>query len=92
MKTKLDWKKAAGVPTVPNVPAYEAETKDGKYRVAPWKHRDGYVRFEAFFIPNGAKSMADVRDIAGSAEHKVTTVLKTIDEAKSAAESDFAKD
>jgi hypothetical protein len=80
MKTKLDWKKAAGVPVVPGVAAYEAKTKDGKYRVAPWKHRDGYVRFEAFFIPKGAKSMADVRDIAGSAEQKVTVVLKSIDE------------
>jgi hypothetical protein len=40
-------------------------------------------RYEAFFIPDGAKSMADVRDIAER--------LKSVDEAKAVAERDYAE-
>src|SRR5262249_15626018 len=73
-----------------NIPCYEAKVKGGKYRVAPWLHVNHTVYYEAFFIPTGAKSMADVRDIAGSAEQG-DQGLPSIDEAKAAAERDYAE-
>jgi hypothetical protein len=88
---KLDWQQVKSINTVPNSPVYEAEVEGGKYRAAPWLHIDRTVRYEAFFIPTGAKSMADVRDIAGSAEQG-DQGLPSIDEAKAAAEHDYTKD
>jgi hypothetical protein len=39
------------------------DVANGKYLVAPWLHVDRSIHYEAFFIPTGAVSMADVRDI-----------------------------
>ena len=83
----LTWKKAKTGNTLHGFPCFEAEAKGGKYRIAPWRHVDGPVYYEAFFIPAGAKSMADVRDIAGSAEQGGEG-LSTIEEARAAAEAD----
>jgi hypothetical protein len=74
-----------------DIPCYEAGVKGGKYRAAPVVYimdEQGNrtypnIGYEAFFIPDGAKSMADVRDIA---EH-----LTSIDEAKTIAEEDYRK-
>ncbi len=85
----LVWQPAEGVGTVPNEQCYEAVVEAGKYRVAPWRHIDGTVGYEAFFISAGAKSMADVRDIAGSAEQGSRGLL-SVDEARRAAEQDYA--
>ena len=75
-------------PPVPNEQCYEAIVEGGKYRVAPWRRLDGKVGYEVFFIPTGAQSMADVRDIAGSAEQGSNGLL-SIDEARRAAERDY---
>jgi hypothetical protein len=85
----LKWQPAKGVSTVPNEQCYEATVENGKYRVAPWLGVDRKVGYEAFFIPAGAKSMADVRDIAGSAEQGSKGLL-SIDEAKAVAEREYA--
>lgn len=84
----LSWQPARSVSTVPNEQCYEAAVEGGKYRVAPWLSIDRKVGYEAFFIPAGAKSMADVRDIAGSAEQGSKGLL-SIDEARRAAERDY---
>jgi hypothetical protein len=89
----LVWQEAEGLKNLPearNIPCYEARVKGGKYRAAvvvyadtdffPAKRSIGY---EAFFIPDGAKSAADVRDIAER--------LASIDEAKTIAEQDYRK-
>ena len=83
----LKWLRAEGS-TVP--PCFEAQANGGRYRIAPWKRIDGAVRYEAFFIPTGAQSMADVRDIAGSAEQGADG-LDSIEEARTAAERDYAE-
>lgn len=84
----LKWHPAKRVSTVPNEQCYEAAVEGGKYRAAPWLSIDGRVGYEAFFIPAGAKSMADVRDVAGSAEQGSQGLL-SIDEARRAAEQDY---
>jgi hypothetical protein len=69
------------------LPCFEAEVSGGKYRPAPVRYRTGTfpdpgrIGYEAYFIPDGAKSMADVRDIVGH--------LTNIDDAKQAAEFDY---
>jgi len=54
-------------------PCYEAEVPGGKYRAAPVEYINQprltfpprtHIGYEAFFIPDGAKSAADVRNIA----------------------------
>ncbi len=84
----LVWKEAERLRVLPDIPCFEAEAKDGRYRVAPWLSTDRKVGYEATFIPAGAKSMADVRDIAGSAEQGSKGLL-SIDDARTAAERDF---
>jgi hypothetical protein len=85
MTSKLTWQDAQRTSIRPNIRCFEALVSGGKYRVAPVVYtfaRDA-EQYEAFFIPDGAQSAADVRDIA---EH-----LPTIDEAKIAAEQDYQR-
>jgi hypothetical protein len=89
--TKLVWREASRLKTTrtSNIPCYEAVVTGGKYRVAPVDYIDpsgppgtrSAIGYEAFFIPDCAQSMADVRDIL---EH-----LPNIEEAKKAAEEDY---
>jgi hypothetical protein len=81
--TKLTWQDAKRTDIRPNICCFEASVSGGKYRVAPVVYAFAVESelYEAFFIPDGARSAADVRDIA---EH-----LPTIDEAKIAAERDY---
>jgi hypothetical protein len=78
---KLDWKVAEGVSTVPKEHCFEADVANGMYRVAPWLHVDRSIHYEAFFIPTGAESMADVRDI--------NTECCSIADAKAIAQRDY---
>jgi hypothetical protein len=87
--TRLNWQPAKPPDTVPGSPCFEAKIDSGKYRVAAWMHVDRKIGYEAFFIPDDAQSMADVRDIAGSAEQGSRGLLN-IDDARAAAERDFA--
>jgi hypothetical protein len=87
---RLVWREAERLSVAPDIPCYEAKVKGGKYRAAPVVYvydEQGNrtypdVGYEAFFIPDGAKSAADVRNIAER--------LTDIDDAKAAAEHDYA--
>ncbi len=88
----LNWIEAARLNNnteAADIPCFEAGVPGGTYRAAPvmyiadehGKRCRPYVGYEAFFIPAGAKSAANVRDIA--------EFLNSIDKAKAAALDDF---
>jgi hypothetical protein len=86
----LTWSPAERLtlPEARDIPCYHAAVPGGHYRVAPVVYRGDFlgdcsIGYEAFFIPDGARSAADVRDIA---EH-----LPSLDAAKAAAEADYRK-
>jgi hypothetical protein len=76
-------------PALMDILCYHAPVPGGYYRAAPVSYqgrgtaRGAYVGYEAFFIPDGSKSAADVRDIAEE--------LDSIEQAKEAAEADYKR-
>ena len=66
--SELLWQRVKGLAmeAARDHPCYEAEVSGGKYRVAPViRHRtNAFAGYEAFFIPHGSKSAADVRNLS----------------------------
>ena len=75
-------------PALKDILCYHAPAPGGYYRAAPVHYhgrgtlRGEYIGYEAFFVPDGAKSAADLRDIAEN--------LTSINQAKKVAEADYA--
>jgi hypothetical protein len=94
-RTRLKWRSVERIAHLPDLPVYEARVPGGIYRVGPVEYVDSrgpyslplssehgrLLCYEVFFIPTGATSAADGRDIAEG--------LARAEQAKAIAQRDF---